>query len=123
VTITVACYPSRPVSNKIKTILSLIVLGIATLPLPLYPAVFLASLMSLAGHSSGTESSSLLVVSRSFLIMSLLYPIVYVASLIAYLYLRKKTAPSAFWISSVPLIYLSTTIVLFFAWGMLGESN
>ena len=94
---------------------SRLILG--ALPLPLYPAVAVASLMSLAGQREGGEGSlPVLAVSRGFLVGSLAYPLVFLACVAVALVLRKSRPAVATRITEIPLYFLILLGVLFAAW-------
>lgn len=93
---------------------------IGGLPLLAYPAVFLAGVMSLAGERTGNESAVLVIVARSFLIGSMVYPLIYVPCAMAAVSMAKKgRAESALKICKVPLVFLAALGVLFFTWAQL----
>jgi hypothetical protein len=89
---------------------------IGALPLLVYPFIALASVMSLAGHTTGEEPVMRMAVARGFQVTSLLYPVVYVASLAAALAVRKQKAGTAAKIASAPLWFLMLVVLLFVAW-------
>lgn len=88
---------------------------LGALPLLIYPFVALASIMSLAAQTTGSEPMPLLLVARGFQITSLLYPAIYFSALIAALVLRKKKEPASR-IASIPLWYLAFVVLLFAGW-------
>ena len=88
------------------------------LPLIVYPAVLMASVMSLAGGVSGEEQLYLVVIVYGFLIGSLLYPLVYIGTLIAY-FIMKDTERKALFVK-IPFIYLGLCIVLLTLWVFAG---
>lgn len=93
------------------------------LPLGIYPFVAIASLMSLAGHTTGEENAFLMAVARSFQIASLIYPVVYIACLIAALVIRKHSEVFAVRVASVPLYFLGLLCLLFIGWFALDMSS
>ncbi len=95
----------------------LLVLKVLTfIPILAYPAILLASIMSLAGHRSGKESMYLLFVSKAFMIGSLLYP--------ATAYYSIKHNPSgSILIASLPMLHLLLCGILLLLWGRAGRKN
>jgi hypothetical protein len=89
---------------------------IGALPLLIYPFVALASVMSLAGHTDGSEPVLLMVMARGFQITSLFYPVVYLCSLVAAVSLRKQKEVAAVRIASIPLSFLALITLLFIGW-------
>ena len=85
-------------------------------PLLGYPFVALASLMSLAAHTTGKEPMLLLAVSRSFQIASLIYPIVYLGCLVGVLLAQKKKEKLASKIALVPIWFLGFVCMLVVLW-------
>lgn len=96
---------------------------VGALPLLVYPAVFLASIMSLAGHKTGREPALQMLVARSFQISTLLYPVVYIVALIAALLLRNRAADLAGKVATLPLWYLGLIVLLFIAWVRVGKQR
>jgi hypothetical protein len=88
-------------SEGLKKILRII----SFIPLVVYPFILLANVMSLAAYKSGEESIFLLIVSKTFLILSTLYPITLVYSL------RSKSKNDDF-LALLPIIHI--VICLFF---------
>jgi hypothetical protein len=93
----------------------LLVLG--GIPLLIYPSVLLASLMSLAGHRSGNEPVSLMIVVYSFLLGSLAYPVVYIVCVIYALGQAGTRERAALWFAAGPLGYLLLLVGLMVLWG------
>jgi hypothetical protein len=92
------------------------------LPLPIYPGILLAGVMSLAGERTGDEPALLMTVVKSFLFGSILYPLVYIPCAIAAVRTAKKQEEAlAFKLSMVPLVFLSVLVVLFLAWIQLND--
>ena len=93
------------------------------LPLLVYPAVLLAGIMSLAGERTGDEPPALLMaIVTSFLIGSIVYPLVYVPCAVAAVRKAKKQeAALAFKISMVPLIFLAVLAILLLVWFLFGN--
>ena len=89
---------------------------LGALPLLIYPFVAVASLMSLAGHTTGREPVMLMAVARRFQITSLLYPVVYLCALITALAIRKRKEVMAARIALIPLLYIALEIPLFTGW-------
>lgn len=96
-----------------RVTISLIIGG---LPLLAYPAVALAGIMSLAGERMGHEAALLETVRTSFLIGTLVYPLVYILCAIAAVWVNKKDAAFAFKVSVVPLVFISILAVLCLGW-------
>ena len=71
-------------TNETSRRKAIILFIVAALPILIYPAVFIANVMSLAGHGSEEASFILQVSSKAFMYSSLVYPLVYLASLILY---------------------------------------
>lgn len=91
------------------------------LPLLVYPFIFLAGIMSLAGHRSGTEPPILVAVSMLALLSSILYPLVYVPCLIMVL-ARLRAGTKRILFSLAPLVYLVLVAMLFLLWFSLQPS-
>jgi hypothetical protein len=97
--------------------LAIVFLVIGALPLPVYPFVLLADVMSLAGERSGKDPLLLTVVSRSFQLGSMAYPLVYVPCLVAAIRRLMGHDPhAAAIISAIPLGLLALLAILFCAW-------
>jgi hypothetical protein len=97
-----------------KITLPLIVGG---LPLLVYPAVLGAGIMSLAAERTGDEPALLMAIVNSFLIGSIVYPLVYVPCAIGAVWRAKEQdAALAFKISIMPLVFLAVLVVLLLAW-------
>lgn len=88
------------------------------LPLIFYPAVLMASVMSLAGNVAGDEPLMLMVVVYSFLILSLLYPLAYIGSLLGF-FLSKDTGRKTLFIR-IPYAHLGLCILLLVLWVLMG---
>lgn len=89
-------------------------------PLIVYPAVLLASVMSLAGVRTGYEPWLMRIVVPSFLVGSIIYPLVYIVS-IGLVVWAEYQGRSLFSLraSVLPLLYLLLLGVLFLAWAWL----
>lgn len=102
------------VNKPLKRVVNTLAFVIAGLPLIAYPLVFMANVMSLAGHSTGNESFWLVLVSNCFLIGTTVYPLVFGLSLIFFFTFKMKLT-----ISLIPLGYLVLLFLLFQLWGFL----
>lgn len=91
---------------------SFILSGLFLLP---YPAVFVAGIMSYANKNQ-MESGLNKMISMSFLLFSLWYPVFYIACLILYFIFRDTNETISFILSVLPLIYLILTIILLLIW-------
>ena len=89
---------------------------IGALPLLIYPCIAGASLMSLAGQTTGEVPVLLMAVARAFQIGSLIYPVVYLGSVVAALVTRKKNEEISAKIALVPLWFLALVCLLFVGW-------
>lgn len=85
------------------------------IPLAVYPLVALASIMSLAGHRSGSEPFGLIVVSTAAQLSALLYPVAYLTCLFLAIGRLRKDKP-AIVPSALPLVYLVLVVGLFSLW-------
>lgn len=101
-------------------ILAFIILGIFAIPLLAYPAVLLAGVMGLGGYRSGNESALLILVSRSFLLGTLAYPIVYSICVKA---AWNAADPEVLAWGLSPAAYLALLWLLFGAWRRLEKSS
>lgn len=84
--------------------------------LAIYPFVAIASLMSIAGHTTGREDALLMAVARSFQIASLIYPAVYIPCLVAAKVIRKNNEVFACRVASIPLYFICLMLLLFIGW-------
>ena len=82
---------------------------ISFIPLPLYPFVVLANVMSLASNRSSNATSYLILSTYTFLIFSTLYPIPFLYSLL----FNKNRKIS---IGLLPLIHLAISVLLLLNW-------
>jgi len=102
-------------------VISIILLVLAGLPLIIYPAVFIAGVMGLAAKDSGSEVSLILIIiSKLFLLSSLLYPVVYVY---AGKLVKKAAAESdanEILYAAIPCGYLLMLCILYWVWSKLG---
>jgi hypothetical protein len=105
----------KHIPKGVRTTLLFILSG---LPLIVYPAVLMASVMSLAGGVSGEEPVYLVIIVYGFLIGSLLYPLVYIGSLIAYFIVKDIERKALF--VKIPFLYLGFCIVLLILWVFAG---
>jgi hypothetical protein len=101
-----------------KGVQTAILFIVSALPLLIYPAVLMASVMSLAGNVSGEEPLYLVVIVYGFLVGSLLYPLVYIASLIAYFIVKDVKRKALF--VKIPFLYIGFCIVLLILWVFAG---
>jgi hypothetical protein len=102
------------------TILNILSLVLGGIPLLVYPMVFLAGIMSLAGERSGGEGFGLVVVSNAFLLGSMAYPAVWIFALVSsFRAKRLKLEKHHSWITALPLIYLFGLFLLFNLWSAL----
>lgn len=87
-------------------------------PLILYPVILLAGVMSLAGHRTNDDVDLLLVISRTFVVASLAYPLVYGACLGGGLFawFAAKKQGLAFALSVTPLGYFGVLVLLLMLW-------
>lgn len=98
----IALQPPRPVK------LSIAALIIGGLPLLIYPAVLFASLMGLAGYTTGKEPFLLLVAAYSFHVGTIAYPAVFIPRVIKSINESNRGQDRrAYWISMTPLLYLT----------------
>lgn len=99
-----------------------ILLIVSALPLLIYPFVLLANIMSLAAPRSSTPVPMMQwVMANAFLWSSTLYPIVYLACLIAAIVCAKQgDMPKAMVLSAASLAYVGLCIVLMIGWMMTG---
>lgn len=95
---------------------------LGALPLLVYPFVAIASVMSLAGYRTGTEPMLRMLVARAFQITSLLYPVVYLGSLIAALSLKKADEAAARKVTTIPFWFLLLIVAAFFGWMLLDRA-
>jgi FtsH-binding integral membrane protein len=72
--------------------------------------------MSLAGHRSGNEPASLMLVVYSFLLGSLAYPVVYIFCASNALAQAGKHGKAALWFAASPLGYLLLLVGLMVLW-------
>jgi hypothetical protein len=98
-----------------KKKLSIAFLMAGGIPLAVYPIVALASIMSLAGHRSGTEPFVLGVAATAAQLSSLLYPVAYLTCLFVAIGRLRKDEP-ALRLSALPLVYLVVVVGLFSLW-------
>lgn len=97
--------------------IAVVCLVLGFLPLLIYPFVLLADVMSLAASRSGKQSFLLTVVSRSFQIGSLVYPLVYFPCLAAAIRrLMAQEERIAAEISAIPIGLLIVLLILVWAW-------
>jgi hypothetical protein len=97
--------------------LAVLCLVLGGLPLLVYPFVLLADVMSLAAQRSGKDPLLLTILSRSFQLGSLIYPLVYLPCLAAAIFrLKAHNQRGAVVISAIPVILLILLAILFFAW-------
>ena len=97
--------------------IAVVFLILGFLPLPVYPFVLLADVMSLAAPRSGKDPLLLTVVSKLFQIGSLLYPLVYLPCLVAAIMrLMAHKERSAAIISAIPIAMLVVLAILLCAW-------
>lgn len=84
------------------------------LPLIAYPFVAMASLMSLAAEAPSSAETLLLIISSAFLWGSLLYPLIYILSVITFFIVKseKKKKLCAF----IPYAHLGLVFLLFLSW-------
>lgn len=95
-------------------VVSLVVGG---LPLIVYPFVFLANVMSLAAEPDPSATRLLRVVSKTFLILSTAYPLVWLGALVfTIVLLSKHDVGRATWAAIVPLPYLVVVAALGWIW-------
>ncbi len=98
--------------NKNLRILGFIISGV---PLLAYPMVLMASIMSFAGFdATQTEGGLLLIVAMSFLVLSMLYPVIYLTSLVGSIVIKSPKWKDV--CVAVPYLSLVLTVVLFFVW-------
>lgn len=96
---------------------SAIFLTLGALPIPVYPFVLFANLMSLGGQSTGNEPLAGRLIAYAFLWSSLAYPLVY-------LWFRRRAKRerqaghhrAACFQSAAPLIYLAGVLMFFTLW-------
>jgi hypothetical protein len=94
-----------------------VLLIVGAVPLLVYPFAAMASLMSLAAHTSGKEPVLMMIAARGFQISSLLDPLVYFGCLVAAVALKGKgRGAMAGKIASVPLFFLVLIAVFFVGW-------
>lgn len=104
-----------------STPLSLILLVMGALPLLIYPFIFLAGIMSLAGDTSNAGPWPVLLIAFVALLSSLAYPIVYLPC--AFRAIRRLTKKEpAVRLSAVPLIYLAAVGIVFASWYAVGTA-
>lgn len=90
------------------------------LPLLVYPAVLFAGVMSLAGEPTGDVPLLVRAVVTSFLLGSIIYPLVYIPSAIKALGLsRAQEIDRAYRMSQVPLKFLLVLGALLLVWFLL----
>lgn len=89
---------------------------ITGLPLLIYPFVFVASIMGLAGNPDGAGFLNL-IVALSFLWLSLLYPVAFIVCVIGFF--KSKKYKTHFVLSSYGYIILC--VLLFFLWLAIGS--
>lgn len=99
-----------------------ILLIVGALPLLIYPFILLANIMSFAGTKSSTPVPLMqTVMSQAFLWSSTLYPVAYVACLIAAVTCsRSGNGAMALKLAAAPLLYLGLCVVLMIGWMMTG---
>ncbi len=96
--------------KKTHAILAFVISG---LPILLYPMAMLANIMSFAGVSSGDSSVLLTTVFYAVMVLSTLYPLVYIYSL--WSYIKRKTSFHV----KLPFYYLGVTALSIVLWGLL----
>lgn len=97
--------------------IAVVFLVLGFLPLPVYPFVLLADVMSLAAPRSGKDPLLLTVASKSFQIGSLVYPLVYLPCLAAAIFrLMAHNQRGAAAISAIPIAMLVVLAILLLAW-------
>ena len=98
--------------NKNLRILGFIISG---LPLLAYPMVFFASFLSLAaGMESDSSWGMLEIISTTFFILSLIYPIIYVGSMVGSIVIKSSKGKDI--CVAIPYLSLIITVALFFVW-------
>ena len=102
--------------NKLIPIISYIISGLVLI---IYPFVFIAGIMSLAAFG-GAEFGIDSIIALCFLLLSMLYPVTYFASLITYLVQKNFSHTSKLLIMSAPYIHLCLAVVFFTLWMMVG---
>ncbi len=78
-------------------------------PLPIYPLILLANMMSLGGQKSENDPLGLTIAVYSFLIFSALYPITFIYSL-------KNRKKNNLFITSLPLFHIIISVILCAIW-------
>ena len=97
--------------NKNLRILGFIISGV---PLLAYPMIFFASFLSLAGERGDGEVGVLELIAYSFLILSLVYPLIYGASLVGSIVIKSPRGKDI--CVAIPYLSLIITVALFFTW-------
>ncbi len=99
-----------------------IFLIVGGLPLLIYPFILLANVMSLAGTQGSTPVPiSQWLAAKAFLWSSTLYPLVYLACLIAAIACsRGGDGQKALMLSIAPLAYVGLCVALMFLWMLTG---
>jgi len=111
---------ANDVSNKLKNrLLEILLLVVAGIPLLIYPSVLVANVMSIAGYQGGDLSVILKITSTAFMLVTTLYPIVYLCSVIGYIVFsikrKKRWARKLVWL---PYKTIGAVIVLYACWGL-----
>ena len=88
-------------------------LWIATVPLLIWPVAAMASLMSLSSPHSGSFTL-LLLAARVFQISSLVYPVVFAASLFGYRVVHRRANPRLARIAAIVPFYFGCFILTTF---------
>ena len=91
-------------------VLGLILIGIAALPMLIYPFVVLANVMSLAGHRNPDSSFIELLPARLFILVTTLYPF----TLVGAFYLFRKKVNILF--AVLPYIHIVLIVIAYGMW-------
>lgn len=97
--------------------LPIFLLFLAGLPLLVYPFLLIANAMSVAGYQAADVSVFVIIFRSAFLLISTLYPVVFLGSVVSYVVSQRRGnsrwAGRSVWI---PYLTLALILVLFLLW-------
>lgn len=100
--------------NKKTNLITLIPLQVLALaPLLVYPFVFIASIMGVAGHRTGNEPLISLILAYTFYVLTIVYPIpAIVCSIFAWLNFAKEKSKKSIVFGVVPILLLAVIFLM-----------